>query len=172
VTGAGLGAFRDAFPLVQPAALQGTWWHAHSDVLELLATTGLPGVLLLAAGAAGLVLRLLKVQRGQGRSEDRAGALALLGALTALAIHETLDFGLTMPANAVTLAVLAGAAATASTAAVRRRTSAEADRSRRHPAAAGAREVEDVRPGLQGDVEPERRRRPRRKRSAQHPIQP
>ncbi|HSU84613.1 MAG TPA: O-antigen ligase family protein, partial [Thermoanaerobaculia bacterium] len=28
-TGTGLGTFRDAFPLVQPADLQGTWWHPH-----------------------------------------------------------------------------------------------------------------------------------------------
>jgi hypothetical protein len=173
VTGAGLGAFRDAFPLVQPADLQGTWWHAHSGLLELLATTGIPGVLLLVVGAAGLVLRLFKVQRGQGRSEDRAGALGLLGALAALLVHEMLDFGLTMPANAVTLAVLAGAAATASTAgAVRRSASAEADRARRHAAAADALDLEKVEPGPQGDAEAERRRRARRNRSKQRPVHP
>jgi len=173
VTGAGLGAFRDAFPLVQPAELQGTWWHAHSDVLELLATAGIPGVLLLLAGAAGLVLRLFKVQRGQGRSEDRAGALALLGALTGLLVHEMLDFGLSMPANAVTLAVLAGAAATASTAGARRRSaSAEEDRAWGHTAAADALDLEKVEPRPQRDVEEERRRSSRRKRSQQRPVHP
>jgi len=177
VTGAGLGAFRDAFPLVQPAELQGTWWHAHSDVLELLATAGIPGVLLLLAGAAGLVFRLFKVQRGQGRSEDRAGALALLGVLTGLLIHEMLDFGLTMPANAVTLAVLAGAAATASTAgALRRSVSTEADRARRDAAAADALDLEQVEPrpegDVEGDVEAERLRRSRRQRSKRRPVHP
>jgi len=173
VTGAGLGSFRDAFPLVQPASLQGTWWHAHSDLLELLATAGIPGVLLLLAGAAGLVFRLFKVQRGQGRSEDSAGALALLGVLTGLLIHEMLDFGLSMPANAVTLAVLAGAAATASTAgALRRSASAEADRARRDAAAADALDLEQVEPRPEGDVEAERLRRSRRQRSKRRPVHP
>jgi O-antigen ligase len=113
ITGSGLGTFRDAFPLVQPATLDGTWWHAHSAPLELLATTGLAGPLLIAAGLAALVLRLMKVLRRGRRSEDRAAGLAVLGALTAVGIHECFDFGLTLPANALTLAVLAGAACSA-----------------------------------------------------------
>jgi O-antigen ligase len=113
VTGTGLGTFRDAFTLEQPASLEGTWWHAHSGPLELLATTGLAGPLLLAAGLVVLVLRLIAVLRGGRRSEDRAAGLAALGALAAVGVHEWYDFGLTMPANALTLAVLAGAAASA-----------------------------------------------------------
>jgi O-antigen ligase len=115
LTGSGLGTFRDAFPLVQPAHLEGTWWHAHSDLLEVPVTTGLVGTALVAAGLAGLGRRLLRVMRQGSRSEDRAAGLALLGALAGLAVHEALDFGLTMPANAVTLAVLCGAAAAART---------------------------------------------------------
>jgi O-antigen ligase len=113
ITGSGLGTFRDAFPQVQPASLDGTWWHAHSAPLELLATTGLAGPLLIATGLAALVLRLVKVLRRGRRSEDRAAGLAALGALTAVGIHECFDFGLTLPANALTLAVLAGAACSA-----------------------------------------------------------
>ncbi|HTQ78592.1 MAG TPA: O-antigen ligase family protein [Thermoanaerobaculia bacterium] len=113
VTGAGLGAFRDAFPLVQPASLPGTWWHAHSGPLEVLATTGLAGVLLFASGLAFLALRLLAVLSRGRRSEDRAAGLAAMGILASLAIHESFDFGLTLPANALTLAVLVGAAASA-----------------------------------------------------------
>jgi O-antigen ligase len=173
VTGAGLGAFRDAFPLVQPESLQGTWWHAHSDLLELLATAGVPGVLLLVVGAAALVRRLFRVLQGQGRSEDRAAALALLGALTALAVHEMLDFGLTMPANAVTLAVLAGAAATASTAGVvRRRISAEPGGARDHAAAGDALDLEKVEPRPERGVQPEQAPRPRRKRPRKRSVQP
>ena len=113
VTGTGLGTFRDAFTLEQPTSLEGTWWHAHSDPIELLATTGLAGPLLLAAGLVVLVLRLIAVLRGGRRSEDRAAGLAALGALAAVGVHEWYDFGLTIPANALTLAVLAGAAASA-----------------------------------------------------------
>ncbi len=113
LTGVGLGAFRDAFPLVQPASLTGTWWHAHSGPLEVLATTGVVGAILLAAGLAPLFLQLLTVLARGRRSEDRAAALAAVGALVSVAIHESFDFGLTLPANALSLAVLVGAAASA-----------------------------------------------------------
>jgi len=113
ITGTGLGTFRDAFTLEQPASLDGTWWHAHSGPLELLATVGLAGPLLLAAGLVALVLRLIAVLRRGRRSEDRAAGLAALGALAATGVHEWFDFGLTMPANALTLAILAGAASSA-----------------------------------------------------------
>jgi O-antigen ligase len=113
LTGSGLGTFRDAFPLVQPAGLEGTWWHAHSGPLELLATTGLVGPILVVAGLVALLLRLFAVLRDGRRSEDRAAGLAALGAIAAVGVHECFDFGLTMPANALTLAVLAGAAASA-----------------------------------------------------------
>jgi O-antigen ligase len=111
--GTGLGTFRDAFPLVQPRDLDGTWWHAHSGPLELLATTGLLGTALAAAGSVALALRLGMVLARGRRSEDRAAGLAALGALAAVALHEAFDFGLTLPANALTLAVLAGAACSA-----------------------------------------------------------
>jgi len=111
-TGAGLGAFREAFPLVQPPDLPGTWRHAHNDPLELLATAGLLGAIL-ALPALLVVVRLGRVLVDGRRSEDRAAGLAALGALGAVAIHELLDFGLTLPANAFTLAVVVGAAASA-----------------------------------------------------------
>jgi O-antigen ligase len=171
LTGLGLGAFRDAFPLVQPAGLQGTWWHAHSDALELLATAGLPGLLLLAVGWAALAWRLVTVLRGRGRSEDRAATLAALGILIAVTVHELLDFGLTMPANALTLAVLAGSAAVAETAHARA-ASAQARLARDHPPAADARELQKVKPRPEGDVEAERRRRSRRKRSKKRSVKP
>jgi O-antigen ligase len=110
LTGAGLGTFRDAFPLVQPETLRGTWWHPHGDVLEVLVTGGLLGFALLAAGTFGVVRRQAAVLRDGSRSEDRAAALAAFGLLVSLAIHENLDFGLAMPANAATLAALLGAA--------------------------------------------------------------
>jgi O-antigen ligase len=107
--GTGLGTFRDAFPRVQPLPLRGTWWHAHSDLLELLATTGVVGAALLAFGLLPVLWRFLRVIAGHGRSENRAAALAVFGALASVLIHEAVDFGLTMPGNALTLAVLVGA---------------------------------------------------------------
>jgi len=111
--GAGLGAFRDAIPLTQPGDLRGTWWHAHSDWLELLATVGVIGAAVFLAGLVFLVVRLARGWIANRPSEDRAVMLAALGALVSLAIHESIDFGLTMPATAVTLAALLGAASRA-----------------------------------------------------------
>ncbi len=111
--GVGLGAFRDALPLNQPDGLRGSWWHAHSDWLELLATTGALGLLLLLLGLAALLAHLTRGWLADRRSEDRAAVLAALGAMVSLAIHEAVDFGLTMPASFLTLAALAGVAAVA-----------------------------------------------------------
>lgn len=111
LTGTGLGTFQDAFPLVRPRGLEGTWSHLHSDWLELLLTTGLAGAAIVVFGLTKLAARLSRVLRHGERAEDRAAALAALGALAALAVHEVLDFGLTTPANAFTLAVICGAAA-------------------------------------------------------------
>ena len=113
VTGTGLGTFVEAFPLVQPRDVPLVWRHAHSDPLELLVTAGLLGAVAALVGVVALVLRLIRVLRRGVRTEGRAGAVAALGALAALGLHECVDFGLTIPANAFTLAVLCGAAVSA-----------------------------------------------------------
>ena len=87
------------------------WTNAHNDVLELLVTTGVVGVALFLSGVVVLIAQLARVLKRGPRSEDRAAALAALGALVALACHSLLDFGLTIPANSVTLAIICGAAA-------------------------------------------------------------
>ncbi|MEM1176809.1 MAG: O-antigen ligase family protein [Acidobacteriota bacterium] len=110
VTGTGLGTFRQAFPLVQPESLKGTWHHAHSDIIELLVTVGVVGWVLLPLALWALYSRLFKVHRRGRRSEDRAGALGVLGASTAALLHSFLDFGLTIPANAFALAIVVGLA--------------------------------------------------------------
>ncbi len=111
-TGTGLGTFLEGFALVQPPEMAGTTWnHAHNDPLELLVTGG-PAAAGLALVALAWLARALWRVRGRGaRSETRAAAIAALGALAAVGFHELLDFGLTLPANAFTLAVVAGAAA-------------------------------------------------------------
>ncbi|MEA2602889.1 MAG: hypothetical protein QOF89_3881 [Acidobacteriota bacterium] len=115
LTGSGLGTFRDGFPLVQTASLQGSWWHPHCDFLEVLVTAGVVGAALVAAGLWALVRQSGRVLREGSRSEDRAAGLAALGILFSVGVHECLDFGLTMPANAVTAAILLGAVTAAKT---------------------------------------------------------
>lgn len=109
-TGTGLGTFRQAFPLVQPPELELAWHHAHSDVLELLITTGLIGPPLVAFGLWALCRRLWTVFENGRRSEDRAAGLGALGAVVGVLLHSAVDFGLTIPANAFTLAVVCGLA--------------------------------------------------------------
>jgi O-antigen ligase len=116
-TGCGLGTWDNAMPLVQPAELLGVrWGRAHNDYLELLATGGLVGAALMAVAMASLVRRLLLVQRSGRSTAERAAALAALGALAAVGLHELFDFGLSVPANLVACAVLVAAAAAGPTA--------------------------------------------------------
>ena len=109
-TGSGLGTFRQAFPLVQPPNLPGTWYHAHNDLLELIATLGLVAVPMVTIAAFGTSQRLVKVHRQGRRSEDRAMALGAVGAVTTALLHSLLDFPLTVPVNAFTLAIVVGLA--------------------------------------------------------------
>lgn len=115
IWGWGLGAFREVFPAVQPAGAvaSATWWHAHNDWLELLATTGVIGAALVLAGLVVILTRLGRVLTDGARSEDAAAAVAAFGALTAVAIHSFFDFGLAMPANPIVLAVILGSAVAA-----------------------------------------------------------
>ncbi len=114
LVGTGLGTFREAFPLVQPASLEGSWWHAHNDWLELWITGGPLALLFAVAAFVYLAHRLLRVFLQGRRSEERAAGLAALGTVVASGLHSVFDFGLTIPANAFTLAVIAGAAVSAS----------------------------------------------------------
>jgi O-antigen ligase len=109
--GTGLGTFGEAFPRVQPEALSLVWRHAHNDYLELLATTGVLGFALFCSGLFFFVRGHWKALRHEKRSEDLAGTLAILGVTTAVAVHSCFDFGLTIPANAATLAIVCGAGA-------------------------------------------------------------
>ena len=110
-TGTGLSSFRDAFSLLVPRELTGsTYWHAHNDYLEVLVTAGVVGAALVAVATCVLVMRLARGLHDGGRTENRAAALAALGALAAVAVHSFFDFGLSMPANAATLAIVVGAA--------------------------------------------------------------
>jgi O-antigen ligase len=109
-TGAGLGAFADVFPTVQPETAGGGWEHAHNDYLELAATGGVVAVAVVALGLVAAARRLARSLAGGHRSEDRAAALAALGALVGVGVQEAFDFGLVLPANALLLAVVVGAA--------------------------------------------------------------
>ncbi|HSF44023.1 MAG TPA: O-antigen ligase family protein [Thermoanaerobaculia bacterium] len=172
LAGTGLGTFRDAFPLVQPADLAGTYWHPHSDLLEILVTGGVVAVALAAVGLWAVVRRLFVVLRGRGRSEDRGAALAALGVLAAAGVHACVDFALTMPGNALTLAVLLGAASAAKAPEL-----AEPDLAGQHPASVQALDLQEMEPAA--DRHRKRKRhgrsgggRPHRKGSHDRAVEP
>ncbi len=159
-TGTGLGTFRDVFPLVQTPVLEGTWWHPHSDFVEVLVTAGLAGAALVIVAIWGLVRALARVSREGGRSEDRAAGLAGLGLLVSAGLHEALDFGLSMPGNAITLILLLGAATAART---RGAASAQLDATRGGLAPLRVDDLQHVEPGPERDRQPQRRHHSRRR---------
>lgn len=112
ISGTGLGSFESAFPMVEtPELAVVTWQHAHNDWVELLATGGLLAGVAVMVGLIALVARLRSNLLCSRSQEAAAAALAGVGAVVAVGFHEFLDFGLTQPANAFTLAVLVGVAA-------------------------------------------------------------
>jgi O-antigen ligase len=163
--GTGLGSFREAFPLVQPADLAGTWRHAHNDPLELLATAGVVGLSAGLIALAALLLRLVRVLRHGRRSEDRAAALGALGALAAAGLHELVDFSLTLPANAFALAVLVGAAASS-------RRGQQAYGARTDGTAVDRRDLQQVEPGKNRDRQGEPRPDGRDERADETAVRP
>jgi O-antigen ligase len=159
LTGCGLGTFRDGFPMVQTPSLQGTWWHPHCDFLEVLVTAGLVGAVLLAVGLWAVVRQSARVLRTGSRSEDRAAGLAACGLLASVGIHESLDFGLAMPANAMTLAVLLGAVMAAKL----HGGSVQDDRAGNHLTLLRVDDLQDVEAGSERHRQPQRRPGSRRR---------
>jgi O-antigen ligase len=112
--GSGLGTFIDLAPMAEPADPAHLYNHAHNDYAEIAATTG-------AAGLAVFLLPLgfgltLFARRSFGASAAGASwrrltfhAAALASISTAL-VHALVDFNFFIPANAVTIAALAGVA--------------------------------------------------------------
>jgi len=111
--GSGLGSFGTVFPRYQADTFSYYFVeHAHSDFLQWLLETGLPGLLAAALALALVVARgaaLVRARREHGpwREADRLAVAAGLGVL-ALALHAWVDFPLHIPANAMLGAFLLG----------------------------------------------------------------
>lgn len=111
--GAGLGSFATVFPHYQAEVFSYYFVeHAHSDFLQWLMETGLPGLLVAALALALVAARVVTLVRdragaGRWREADRVSVAAGLG-LLALALHAWVDFPLHIPANAMLGAFLLG----------------------------------------------------------------
>ncbi len=107
ILGAGLGTYRYANLPYQ--VHQGSAWYVNADnhFFEMLVETGFAGLLLYASGfvltglAAGFLIR-------QDQADLRAVGMLGMFAVAAQAVQATTDFGLLIPANALTFAVLCG----------------------------------------------------------------
>jgi O-antigen ligase len=84
---------------------------AHNDYLELLASAGVAGALLLLAFLF-LFVRRARARLREGTAFTRAACLGALTGLSGVAVHSLVDFGLHITANAFVCAALVALAAT------------------------------------------------------------
>ena len=114
-----VGSGLDTFGEMQPRYLGGrsVLYYAHNDYAQLLAETGLVGIVLAAALATVLGNRAVKFVRRTRTDDDPAAAVeptieaAAWAALAGLAIHSAFDWNLHLPAHGLIAAVVAGLAA-------------------------------------------------------------
>ncbi len=103
--GSGLGTWKLLYPPYESGVFTKWFEHAENQYLEITCELGLPGILLVGLGiglAVGLAVRLL----GRPESTGRVLGVMLLSAVAAQVVMASVDFGLFLPANSVTLAAL------------------------------------------------------------------
>jgi len=108
VVGAGLGGWVHAFrPHQAPPVEGGIWDHAHDDYLELAGECGALGILVVLCFAVA-VARAARTRRASGGLRIQLLRWGLVGGITAVLVHSTVDFGLRMPANLLLFMLLLG----------------------------------------------------------------
>lgn len=105
--GSGAGTFADVVSIGQSEDLEKLYRHAHDDYAEAAATTGVFGMLFVAAVFAGIVQAF---RRDSASWRARAFTVAALTSIAIACVHALFDFNFFIPANAATLAAIAGAA--------------------------------------------------------------
>jgi O-antigen ligase len=108
--GCGLGGFESVFLKHQAVATNFRVEFAHNDYLQYLAELGLVGFSILAAILVGLLVQTLRGAVGFGNESSRLLLIACAGGFVAILLHSVVDFNMYIPANAMTLAWIAGLA--------------------------------------------------------------
>jgi tetratricopeptide (TPR) repeat protein len=108
IAGVGLGAWSEIFPKYRSAPWGLEYFReTHNDFIELACETGLVGFALLVWFFCAVGRQLWTVVRKLHGSIAPV-YFALLAAMVGLAIHETVDFSLHIPANALVFALFLG----------------------------------------------------------------
>jgi len=107
--GTGVGTFQYVFPRYRDAFTTAFYDYAHNDYLQVLSETGLLGGALLALGIVGIGYVWWRSVRARGPGQALLTACGL--GMTAVALHESVDFGLQIPANLMALTFLVGCVA-------------------------------------------------------------
>jgi len=105
--GSGAGTFAEVVSIGQNTDLEKLYRHAHDDYAEAAATVGVFGVLFAGAFLTGIVQAF---RRDSASWRARAFTVAALTSIAIASVHALFDFNFYIPANAATLAAIAGAA--------------------------------------------------------------
>lgn len=99
--GTGLGTFATAYPRFASRDIGLLVNHAHNDYVEVLAEGGLAGGMLGAVFLFLLIWRARKHLRQAATPTSRALYVGAVVAIAGLLLHETVDFNLHVPSNAI-----------------------------------------------------------------------
>ena len=108
--GCGLGGFEATFVKHQITDRQFTVQFAHNDYLQYLAELGFLGFTIFAAAVISLLIPVFRGLKEPTIGDRRLLAVGCVGGLAAMALHSMVDFNMYIPANAMTLAWIAGLA--------------------------------------------------------------
>jgi O-antigen ligase len=106
--GSAPGSFESVFLRFQSTNTGFRVQFAHNDYLQALIELGPIGALLLAIPLTTIIAGNLKVLAAHRNHDRRLIAVACAASFLALAIHSLVDFNVHIPANAMTLAWIAG----------------------------------------------------------------
>ncbi|MGI9074364.1 MAG: O-antigen ligase family protein [Bryobacteraceae bacterium] len=106
--GCGLGGFESVFLKHQTVEVSSIAEFAHNDYLQYLAELGAVGFIIFAGILTGILFQILRGIVGLVDEERRLLVIACAATFVGILLHSFVDFNMYIPANAMTLAWIAG----------------------------------------------------------------